>query len=97
MKKNVYDGKCSRIENQIIDSIFLKKTELTTEIITISVSDEAQYANGNEIDSKVCTKRRKISFPDKNAVLQINIISLPVTMNRKVKKQLVKSNFQQSQ
>ena len=97
MKKNVYDGKCSRIENQIIDSIFLKKTELTTEIITISVSDEAQNANGNEIDSKICTKSSKISFPDKNAALQINIISLPVTMNRKVKKQLVKSNFRQSQ
>ena len=97
MEKNVYDGKSSRIENQIVDSIFLKKTELTTEIITISVSDEAQDANGNEIDSKISTKSGKISFPDKNAALQKNIISLPVTMNRKVKKQLVKSNFQQSQ
>ena len=32
-----------------------------------------------------------------NSALQMNIIPLPVTINRKLKKPPVKSNFQQSQ
>ena len=40
---------------------------------------------------------KSLGVPGTQAALQINIIPLLVTMNRKIKKPLVKLDFQQSQ